>query len=146
MSDTPVSPDPDQVHVESAWEEAVRLAGGPTAMAKICSTSDEVVTKQQVVNWLNRPPFTGPAKHAVAVESATGVSRRRLRPQDWQKYWPKADEERRVADDKKLEHAANAERPIHIWSGEIDARERRAKPQQQACSRERPDNHRDHRD
>lgn len=47
------------------------------------------VTKSAVHQWTN-PDRDVPVEHCFAIEQATGgkVTRRDLRPNDWQKIWP----------------------------------------------------------
>lgn len=58
----------------TALERAVALAGGQSALARICG-----VSQPSVWAWLkNDKPL--PAEHVLKVEAATGVSRSDLRP------------------------------------------------------------------
>jgi len=57
-----------------ALQEAVRLAGGQSAMARICDKKQPSVWK-----WLQSSKRL-PAEHVLAVEAATGVSKHLLRP------------------------------------------------------------------
>lgn len=100
---------------ETPLQEAVRLAGGPAALARALGKTPQIVW-----NWMNRPPQPeredaaaktkkaakgrkpakvvervpeAPASECVAIERLTGVSRRRLRASDWQKYWPELEDQ-----------------------------------------------------
>jgi DNA-binding transcriptional regulator YdaS (Cro superfamily) len=64
-----------------ALEDAIAKAGGPTALARSIGVSQSVVS-----NWLSRKSV--PAEHCAAIDLATGVSRKRLRPKDWKRIWP----------------------------------------------------------
>jgi len=68
---------------ETGIEAAIVAAGG---LAKLAGALDE--TAQAVSNWRSRGV---PANRCKAIEAATGVSVQRLRPMDWQDYWPDAD-------------------------------------------------------
>lgn len=58
---------------EKALEEAIGIAGGPSALAeKIAEKNPQVIT-----NWRKRGV---PPKKCGAIEAATGISRERLRP------------------------------------------------------------------
>lgn len=61
---------------------AAREAGGRAKLA-----ADLGVTVQAVGNWKLRGI---PIEHCAGIESATGgkITRRHLRPDDWQKIWP----------------------------------------------------------
>ena len=54
-------------------EKAIKAAGGPTAFAKLFSS-----TPQAVTNWRKRGV---PAKRVLVVEKITGISRYELRPE-----------------------------------------------------------------
>lgn len=64
---------------ESPIEEAVRLAGGQTALAKALSTPDGTIRQGHVWAWLNRDK-KAPAEHCPAIENLTGVRVEHLRP------------------------------------------------------------------
>ena len=71
-------------------QEACDLTGGQTALAKVLTElTGEVVTQQRVRNWLFRDDDV-PAEFAPSIEQATfgQVTRRDLRPNDWQRIWP----------------------------------------------------------
>ena len=65
---------------EALFDEVVRKAGGLSALAKMLDES-----LQAVSNWRSRG---FPASKCKAIERATGVDVRRLRPDDWRDYWP----------------------------------------------------------
>jgi DNA-binding transcriptional regulator YdaS (Cro superfamily) len=65
---------------ETAIARAIRLGGGPAALARSLGESIQTVT-----NW--RARGLAPANRCPAIEQATGVSRKELRP-DWSDYWP----------------------------------------------------------
>jgi DNA-binding transcriptional regulator YdaS (Cro superfamily) len=54
--------------------DAISLAGGVSALAKALN-----VTKGAVSQW-QEPGRKAPAKHCVAIERLTGISRHKLRP------------------------------------------------------------------
>ena len=66
---------------QTAIETAIRLAGGPAALAKQLGESTQTVS-----NWRMRG--VAPANRCAAIEAKTGISRRDLRPDDWRDYWP----------------------------------------------------------
>ena len=66
---------------ETPLEEAVRLSGGPAALAKALGESPQTVS-----NWLARGE--APANKCSSIQQITGVDRRRLRSKDWKDYWP----------------------------------------------------------
>ena len=61
---------------------AILSAGGRGALADSLG-----VSRQVVWNWLHRDKAV-PAQHCLSIEALTGVSRKLLRPDDWQKFWP----------------------------------------------------------
>lgn len=63
-----------QITPFEALERAVDLAGGQSALARICNVGQPAVWK-----WLQSGKRL-PAGHVLAVERATGVSRHLLRP------------------------------------------------------------------
>lgn len=67
---------------ESLFDEVIRRGGGLTTLANALGESAQTVS-----NW--RDPNRGfPANQCKALERLTGVSVRRLRPNDWHDYWP----------------------------------------------------------
>jgi DNA-binding transcriptional regulator YdaS (Cro superfamily) len=64
---------------ETPLEEAVRLAGGQTALASALSTPERLVRQGHIWAWLNRDE-KAPAEHCPAIETLTGVVVERLRP------------------------------------------------------------------
>ena len=68
---------------KSAIKRAVDKAGGQSALARLIGSG---VKQQNVWHWVQ----TGvvPPKRCWAIEQATGVSRRALRPDDWHLLWP----------------------------------------------------------
>jgi DNA-binding transcriptional regulator YdaS (Cro superfamily) len=65
---------------ETPIGRAIRLAGGPAAMARGLNESVQTIS-----NWAARGQ--PPANRCAAIEALTGVSRRDLRT-DWRDYWP----------------------------------------------------------
>ncbi|WP_241626333.1 transcriptional regulator [Rosenbergiella epipactidis] len=64
----------------SALKEAIALAGSQSELARrISKLTCTNVKQQQVWNWVNRSQKT-PSKHVIPIESVTGVSRSKLRP------------------------------------------------------------------
>ncbi len=68
---------------ETTFEEVVRKGGGLTTLAN--ALGEESV--QVVSNWRHRG---FPANRCMAIQALTGVSVRRLRPDDWADYWPES--------------------------------------------------------
>ncbi|WP_316867338.1 transcriptional regulator [Ralstonia mannitolilytica] len=73
-----------------AIREAVEKVGGPSSLARLL-----MITPQMVTQWISedekrRRPVA--AIHCPSIESATGISRKRLRPADWQRLWPELQE------------------------------------------------------
>lgn len=66
---------------KSGIDAAITIAGGPKRLADQLGESVQTVS-----NWRARGAV--PAHRCAAVEAATGVDRRRLRPRDWRDYWP----------------------------------------------------------
>lgn len=66
---------------------ACQLLGSQTALANAVGASP-----MQVHYWLTRDKNLD-AAHCVAIEQATGgqVTRKDLRPHDWQRYWPELE-------------------------------------------------------
>ena len=67
-----------------ALRDAVKAAGGQSALARLIGTSQAAVWK-----WVSRRKDL-PAEHVLTVEEATGISRHRLRPDV---YGPEPTEE-----------------------------------------------------
>ena len=65
---------PNALTPSDALREAVEIAGGQSATARICQRSQAAVWK-----WLNNGKLL-PAECVLALEAATGVSRHALRP------------------------------------------------------------------
>ena len=78
---------------ETPIAEAIRLAGGATALAVKLGESVQTVS-----NW--RARGEPPANRCLAIEAITGVSRSRLRS-DWRDYWPEAGAQDDAAADAK---------------------------------------------
>lgn len=78
------------METEIAIARAIRLAGGPAALAKQLNESIQTVS-----NWAarGRPP----ANRCAAIQRITGVDRRELRPDDWRDYWPELGTEANAA-------------------------------------------------
>lgn len=64
--------------METSIEQAVRLAGGQTALAKALKGKHPNVKQQNVWKWLRAKRVS--AEFVLAIEAATGVSRHDLRP------------------------------------------------------------------
>ena len=71
------------METETGIAQATRLAGGFAALGRLIGAS-----RQNVCNWCarGRPPVN----KCLAIERATGVDRRKLRPDDWHDYWAKS--------------------------------------------------------
>ncbi|MEQ8226684.1 MAG: YdaS family helix-turn-helix protein [Rhodospirillales bacterium] len=66
---------------EKAFKKAVKIAGGQTAMARICSTPEREVTQGYIWWCLNESKKRHcPVELVLVVERETGVSRHDLRP------------------------------------------------------------------
>lgn len=76
-----------------AIEKAARIVGSQSALA-----AELGVTKAAVWQWKDDGRKV-PIEHCVAIERATGgaVTRRELRPDDWQQIWPELAETARKA-------------------------------------------------
>jgi len=70
---------------QSAYDEVTGIAGGAAVIARAL---DESI--QTVINWRDRG---FPPRKCKAIEALTGVSVKRLRPNDWADYWPEAENE-----------------------------------------------------
>ncbi|WP_438391113.1 transcriptional regulator [Caballeronia sp. DA-9] len=70
---------------EHPVERAARIAGGYKALGDLLG-----VTKGAVHQWLDEKRHV-PAVHCPKIETFTGVSRKDLRPDDWNKYWPELE-------------------------------------------------------
>lgn len=72
-------------------EKAVDICGGQTALANAIGGS---VTQSHVWGWINRSGSIAPPEYCYAIERATNgqVTRRDLRPDDWQDIWPELAE------------------------------------------------------
>jgi len=65
----------------NALDMAIERAGGVGKLAAAIDVGQSVVS-----NWRARESV--PPEHCAAIELATGVSRKRLRPNDWARIWP----------------------------------------------------------
>ena len=74
---------PTNPRSEHLLDTAARLAGGRLVLAQLLGVSAAAVG-----NWKIRGAI--PIEHCAAIEIATegAVTRRDLRPDDWQKIWP----------------------------------------------------------
>lgn len=66
--------------------KAIKICGGLSALALALDK-----TPQQVSNWRSRWPNSPvPIEYCVSIEKATNgqVTRKDLRPDDWQQIWP----------------------------------------------------------
>jgi DNA-binding transcriptional regulator YdaS (Cro superfamily) len=69
---------------QKALQEAIDIAGGQSELArKLSSAANGLIKQQQVWNWLHREKKP-PSKHVVFIETLTGISRERLRPDIFQ--------------------------------------------------------------
>ena len=73
-----------------ALQDAIKIAEGPSALARRLCVAPSLPSM-----WLKRGRV--PADHCAAIEMATGVSRRRLRPTDWRRIWPELAAEEKAA-------------------------------------------------
>jgi DNA-binding transcriptional regulator YdaS (Cro superfamily) len=71
----------------SALCRAISFAGTQVALAKLLKTHDEKISQPHIQKWL-KSPIGVPAEHCVSIESETPITRKELRPDDWQKFWP----------------------------------------------------------
>ena len=80
------------MHGMEALERAIRIAGSQAALASICG-----VVQGAVANWKSRGNV--PPEYCPAIERATNgaVTRRDLRPEDWQRIWPELATQEKVA-------------------------------------------------
>ncbi|WP_010490746.1 transcriptional regulator [Pseudomonas sp. S9] len=65
--------------MKAAFEKAIELANGQSALARILSTPEKTVTQQRLWHWL-KVKGVCPAEFVLRVEASTGVSRHLLRP------------------------------------------------------------------
>nr|WP_103730666.1 YdaS family helix-turn-helix protein [Novosphingobium sp. HII-3] len=107
---------PNALTPSDALRQAVNLAGGQSATARICQRSQAAVWK-----WLNKGKLL-PAECVLAMEAATGVSRHDLRPDIYPSphFAPSATynhrHERAVAatnDSVACDHESKAQRKDH---------------------------------
>lgn len=73
-------------HVLAAVREAVDVAGGPSNFARALEVSPQMVSQWVSENPVRNRPVA--ARHCKLIENLYGISRRRLRPDDWHRYWP----------------------------------------------------------
>ena len=66
----------------SAFDEGLNAVGGSLSALAAAMGEKSI---QAVSNWRARGV---PVNKCKAFEAATGISVRRLRPHDWQAYWP----------------------------------------------------------
>lgn len=74
----------------AALLEAIAKAKGQTALAR---KIPGIAGQSTVGNWVARKSLA-PLEFCVPIEELTGVSRKRLRPHDWQKMWPELADRR----------------------------------------------------
>lgn len=65
--------------MKAAFERAIAVARGQSAMARLLSTPEKPVTQQRLWHWL-KVKGVCPAEFVLRVEAETGVSRHELRP------------------------------------------------------------------
>ena len=65
-------------------DQAIQKMGGPVSAARKLG----IPNYQTIQQWK-----LVPARYCVSVEANTGISRRDLRPSDWQCYWPELTKE-----------------------------------------------------
>lgn len=66
----------------TALDRAIAIAGNQEKLGEAIGSS-----QSEVSQWVTgRRPV--PPKKAVAIERATGISRREFRPDDWHELWP----------------------------------------------------------
>lgn len=70
------------MRVMEALNEAIERAGGVRKLADAIGVGQSVVS-----NWRLRKSLP-PPEYCASIEAATGVSRRDLRPDDWERIWP----------------------------------------------------------
>jgi len=77
--------------MNNSLEKAVDICGGQTALAKSIN-----LTQPYIQNWLKRSNGIPPPEYCADIEKATNglVTRRDLRPDDWQKIWPELTEQK----------------------------------------------------
>lgn len=83
-------------------DKAIELAGGPSELARKIGAKPN-----QVNNWRSRGVsvrFCWPIEKAVNGQ----VTRKDLRPKDWQLIWPELADDRRKDQRRKLERGAKA--------------------------------------
>lgn len=66
---------------KQAIEKAAKAAGSQEKLAAMFG-----LQKAAVTHWKRAKCV--PVEYCNRIEAATGVSRKLLRPKDWQKYWP----------------------------------------------------------
>lgn len=78
--------------------------GSPTKLAAAIGGS---VRRQHIDFWLKQGQV--PAAHCMSVENATGgkVTRKELRPKDWQAIWPELEKQPRSATNHPGERATD---------------------------------------
>jgi DNA-binding transcriptional regulator YdaS (Cro superfamily) len=81
-------------------EEAVRIAGGQTALANALRVKHPNIRQQHVWKWLRAKRVS--AEVVLAIEAATGVSRHELRPD----IYPATDYDRKPPSSPSREVAA----------------------------------------
>lgn len=65
--------------MKEAFERAISLAGGQSAMARKLSTPEQTITQQRLWHWL-KVKGACPAELVLRVEQITAISRHELRP------------------------------------------------------------------
>ena len=63
-------------------QKAVEIAGSQAELGRLLG-----VTRGQIYQWLNECSQV-PPKKCILIETVTGVSRKKLRADDWRDIWP----------------------------------------------------------
>jgi DNA-binding transcriptional regulator YdaS (Cro superfamily) len=66
-----------------ALDRAIMVAGSQAELARRIGAGGQ----STVGNWILRGGLV-PVEYCTQIEVATGVTRKELRPDDWQRYWP----------------------------------------------------------
>jgi DNA-binding transcriptional regulator YdaS (Cro superfamily) len=66
---------------------AIAWAGSQVALANILKKHDDKISQPHIQKWL-KSPVGVPPEHCVSIEKETPETRKQLRPNDWQKFWP----------------------------------------------------------
>ncbi|MFZ6655902.1 transcriptional regulator [Undibacterium sp. TJN19] len=74
-----------------ALQEAITIAGSQVALANLLKKYKPNISQSHIQKWL-KSPVGVPSDGCVLIEKETGITRKSLRPNDWENFWPELQE------------------------------------------------------